>query len=152
MAFPPSFPTTFLLLNTFICLLTSSLSSPPLRTLNRIHMTPIHSSQKYTKLQLLQHALPRSKTRMERLSILANSATVGTMQSPVYSGEGEFLMNISIGTPPKPFSAIVDTGSDLIWTQCSPCTKCFDQPTPIFIPKIHLLTLPFHVLVNYAKT
>ncbi|WOH00537.1 hypothetical protein DCAR_0519903 [Daucus carota subsp. sativus] len=122
MAFSP-----FLVLITFLFLLTSSLSlsSPPLK----IHLTHLHSSQNYSKLQLLQHALARSKARVERLSMMA------TMQSPVFSGQGEFLMNISIGTPPKPFSAILDTGSDLIWTQCSPCTKCFDQPTPVFDPK-----------------
>lgn len=43
-------------------------------------------------------------------------------------------MGLSIGTPPAAFSAIVDTGSDLIWTQCLPCVDCFEQPTPIFNP------------------
>ncbi|KAI8031468.1 Aspartic proteinase nepenthesin-1 [Camellia lanceoleosa] len=28
----------------------------------------------------------------------------------------------------------MDTGSDLIWTQCKPCQQCFDQPTPVFDP------------------
>lgn len=27
--------------------------------------------------------------------------------------------------------AIVDTGSDLIWVQCSPCEKCFPHSTPL---------------------
>ncbi|XP_072980223.1 aspartic proteinase nepenthesin-1-like [Typha angustifolia] len=52
----------------------------------------------------------------------------------VHPGEGEFLMYLSIGTPPRPFSAILDTGSDLIWTQCTPCILCVEQPTPIFEP------------------
>lgn len=26
----------------------------------------------------------------------------------------------------------MDTGSDLIWTQCKPCLRCFSQPTPVF--------------------
>ncbi|KAJ3670368.1 hypothetical protein LUZ60_010692 [Juncus effusus] len=43
-------------------------------------------------------------------------------------------MEVSIGTPPTRVSAILDTGSDLIWTQCNPCTECFSQPTPIFTP------------------
>jgi hypothetical protein len=29
----------------------------------------------------------------------------------------------------------LDTGSDLIWTQCKPCSQCYKQPTPIFDPK-----------------
>lgn len=57
------------------------------------------------------------------------------VQTPVHAGVGEFLMTLSIGTPAKSFSAIVDTGSDLIWTQCEPCKQCYKQPTPIFNPK-----------------
>ncbi|KAM0004431.1 putative nepenthesin [Helianthus debilis subsp. tardiflorus] len=29
-----------------------------------------------------------------------------------------YTMSLAIGTPPKPFSAIMDTGSNLIWTKC----------------------------------
>ncbi|KAJ3670370.1 hypothetical protein LUZ60_010694 [Juncus effusus] len=47
---------------------------------------------------------------------------------------GDYLMQISIGTPALTFWAIADTGSDLIWTQCIPCTKCFAQPSPYFDP------------------
>lgn len=44
-------------------------------------------------------------------------------------------MELSIGTPPLSYPAVLDTGSDLIWTQCKPCSKCYKQPTPIFDPK-----------------
>ncbi|KAK8257064.1 hypothetical protein V6Z12_1Z007800 [Gossypium hirsutum] len=30
--------------------------------------------------------------------------------------------------------ALADTGSDLIWTQCSPCSQCFKQDAPLFDP------------------
>lgn len=43
-------------------------------------------------------------------------------------------MKLSVGTPAESFLAIMDTGSDLIWTQCKPCKQCFDQETPIFDP------------------
>ncbi|PKI72639.1 hypothetical protein CRG98_007016 [Punica granatum] len=56
-------------------------------------------------------------------------------ESPIHSGNGEFLMQLSIGTPGASFPAIMDTGSDLIWTQCKPCSQCYDQQTPIFDPK-----------------
>ncbi|KAF9608433.1 hypothetical protein IFM89_009799 [Coptis chinensis] len=49
-------------------------------------------------------------------------------------GSGEFYMDIAIGTPPNSYRAIMDTGSDLIWTQCQPCINCFRQPTLIFDP------------------
>uniref|UniRef100_J3MLK4 Peptidase A1 domain-containing protein n=1 Tax=Oryza brachyantha TaxID=4533 RepID=J3MLK4_ORYBR len=44
-------------------------------------------------------------------------------------------MNLSIGTPPVlTFSVLADTGSNLIWAQCAPCTECFQRPTPPFQP------------------
>nr|XP_033516374.1 aspartic proteinase CDR1-like [Nicotiana tomentosiformis] len=46
--------------------------------------------------------------------------------------EGEYLMKISIGTPPVEIVAIADTDSDLTWTQCMPCTNCFQQLAPLF--------------------
>ncbi|KAL6312633.1 hypothetical protein AAG906_019512 [Vitis piasezkii] len=58
-----------------------------------------------------------------------------SVEAPVHAGNGEFLMNLAIGTPAETYSAIMDTGSDLIWTQCKPCKVCFDQPTPIFDPE-----------------
>uniref|UniRef100_J3LYB9 Peptidase A1 domain-containing protein n=2 Tax=Oryza brachyantha TaxID=4533 RepID=J3LYB9_ORYBR len=56
------------------------------------------------------------------------------LQVPVHAGNGEFLMDVSIGTPALAYSAIVDTGSDLVWTQCKPCKDCFKQSTPVFDP------------------
>ncbi|KAL5667956.1 hypothetical protein ACJX0J_020177, partial [Zea mays] len=48
------------------------------------------------------------------------------------SGQAEYLMELAIGTPPVPFVALADTGSDLTWTQCKPCKLCFPQDTPIY--------------------
>lgn len=55
-------------------------------------------------------------------------------QSPVRAGAGEYLMTLTLGTPPQEFSVIVDTGSDLNWVQCMPCQVCYQQPTPKFDP------------------
>jgi hypothetical protein len=45
-----------------------------------------------------------------------------------------YVMSYSIGTPPFQFYGIVDTGSDLIWSQCKPCKPCFNQTSQIFDP------------------
>lgn len=45
-----------------------------------------------------------------------------------------YLMKLQIGTPPFEIEAILDTGSDLFWTQCLPCLHCYDQQAPIFDP------------------
>lgn len=104
----------------------------------RVDLTHVDSMGNFTKLQLLQRAALRSKHRMSRLvakaAALSSTDTSKSFKSPVHAGNGEFLMDLSIGTPSSPFLAILDTGSDLIWTQCKPCVQCFQQPTPIFDP------------------
>ncbi|MED6133861.1 hypothetical protein PIB30_032210 [Stylosanthes scabra] len=50
---------------------------------------------------------------------------------------GDYLMKIYIGTPPVERIAVADTGSDLVWVQCSPCddeSSCFSQDSPLFDP------------------
>ncbi|KAK9120362.1 hypothetical protein Syun_017979 [Stephania yunnanensis] len=47
-----------------------------------------------------------------------------------------FLLNISVGTPPIQTLAIADTGSDLTWTQCTPCPSCYKQDLPLFDPHL----------------
>lgn len=46
-----------------------------------------------------------------------------------------FLMNFSIGEPPIPQLAVMDTGSSLTWIKCLPCTTCSGQQSvPVFDP------------------
>ncbi|GJY50827.1 aspartic proteinase nepenthesin-1-like protein [Tanacetum coccineum] len=45
------------------------------------------------------------------------------MTSPMKEVRDVYTMNIALGTPPVSFSAIMDTGSDLIWTKCKPDKK-----------------------------
>ncbi|KAI3826879.1 hypothetical protein L1987_00938 [Smallanthus sonchifolius] len=47
-----------------------------------------------------------------------------------------YLMKISIGTPPQDIIGVADTGSDIIWTQCEPCSYCFNQTRPIYRPRV----------------
>ncbi|KAL4339584.1 hypothetical protein GQ457_08G015220 [Hibiscus cannabinus] len=43
---------------------------------------------------------------------------VATLESGVSLGSGEYFIDVFVGTPPKHFSLILDTGSDLNWIQC----------------------------------
>lgn len=56
------------------------------------------------------------------------------IQSTVIPNGGNYLMKIAIGTPPVEQFAALDTGSDLIWIQCQPCTSCYKQDAPFFDP------------------
>ncbi|CAL5068101.1 unnamed protein product [Urochloa decumbens] len=105
----------------------------------RVHLTHVDAHGNYSRLQLLQRAARRSHHRMSRLvstskKAAASPGAVGDLQVPVHAGNGEFLMDMAIGTPALSYAAIVDTGSDLVWTQCKPCVECFKQSTPVFDP------------------
>lgn len=50
-------------------------------------------------------------------------------------GIGNYVTNISLGTPAASYSMMVDTGSSLTWLQCLPCNiSCHKQSGPIFDP------------------
>lgn len=59
---------------------------------------------------------------------------VATVESGVAVGSGEYLVDVYVGTPPRRFQMIMDTGSDLNWLQCAPCHACFPQRGPVFDP------------------
>ncbi|PKI31350.1 hypothetical protein CRG98_048276 [Punica granatum] len=60
---------------------------------------------------------------------------MATLGSGVALGSGEYFMDVFVGTPPKHFLLILDTGSDLNWIQCVPCYDCFEQNGPHYDPK-----------------
>ncbi|KAI4305996.1 hypothetical protein L6164_029315 [Bauhinia variegata] len=64
-----------------------------------------------------------------------SSQLVAKVESGVSLGSGEYFMDVFVGTPPKRFSLILDTGSDLNWIQCVPCLACFEQNGPYYDPK-----------------
>ncbi|KAM6590359.1 hypothetical protein CsatA_012964 [Cannabis sativa] len=107
----------------------------------RVTLHHVDHGKNLTKLERLQRGIKRGSHRLQRLNAMVlaansdSSSSSSVFESPIRAGNGEFLMQLSIGTPPNAYSAIMDTGSDLIWTQCLPCETCFDQPTPIFDPR-----------------
>ncbi|XP_044482000.1 aspartic proteinase CDR1-like [Mangifera indica] len=64
-----------------------------------------------------------------------NQFNQNVAQADIINNRVSYLMNISVGSPPFPILAIADTGSDLIWTQCRPCTQCFSQKDALFDPR-----------------
>ncbi|MQM06167.1 hypothetical protein Taro_038985 [Colocasia esculenta] len=59
-----------------------------------------------------------------------------SVESGVTLGSGEYLADVFVGTPPRHFSVIMDTGSDLNWLQCQPCHACFEQHDPVYDPAL----------------
>jgi len=95
-----------------------------------------------TSIERLKRAIERSQDRLEKLQMSVVSknekfaAETKDVQAPVSAGNGEFLMKLAIGKPSLLYSAILDTGSDLTWTQCMPCSDCYKQSTPIYDPSL----------------
>lgn len=55
-------------------------------------------------------------------------------QRGISLGTGNYIVSLGLGTPAKDFSVVFDTGSDLSWVQCKPCTGCYEQQDPLFDP------------------
>lgn len=104
-------------------------------------LSPI-SPGNISSIERLKRAIERSQDRLEKLQMSAGlksvklGGQVKDVQAPVSAGNGEFLMQLAIGKPSLAYSAILDTGSDLTWTQCMPCSDCYKQPTPIYDPSL----------------
>jgi len=97
--------------------------------------SPLRSATAKTTGEIFIDAVKRGHARQESLAkhVLA-SVGAAAFQSPVSAGSGEYLVDISIGTPAQKFTSIVDTGSDLTWVQCLPCTECYTQTGAKFDP------------------
>ncbi|XP_020206524.1 aspartic proteinase CDR1-like [Cajanus cajan] len=86
-----------------------------------------------TPFQQLHNALQRSFKRVNHF-YPNKKRPQKTPQSVMSLSHGEYLMKYSIGTPPFEVMGIADTGSDLVWLQCKPCEKCYNQTDPLFDP------------------
>ncbi|KAL8062206.1 hypothetical protein ABFX02_02G131700 [Erythranthe guttata] len=84
--------------------------------------------------QRLANAVQRSFDRARRFDAKRIDSKQTDPRPEIVNARGEYLIQYSIGTPPVLSLGIFDTGSDLLWTQCKPCLKCFTQKLPIFTP------------------
>ncbi|KAJ3692949.1 hypothetical protein LUZ60_012044 [Juncus effusus] len=54
--------------------------------------------------------------------------------SGLSQGSGEYFIRVGVGTPAREQYLVIDSGSDVIWLQCVPCSECYTQTYPIFDP------------------
>ncbi|KAI3767702.1 hypothetical protein L2E82_18054 [Cichorium intybus] len=66
----------------------------------------------------LSKNLPKDQYAPSSRSKVKGAIHRPSVKSPVKASGDVYVTTLSIGTPPVTFSAIVDTGSDLIWTKC----------------------------------
>ncbi|CAL5007257.1 unnamed protein product [Urochloa decumbens] len=46
----------------------------------------------------------------------------------------QYVINVSIGKPAVMQTVMIDTGSDISWVHCKPCSPCHAQVDPVFDP------------------
>uniref|UniRef100_A0A0D9WZT3 Peptidase A1 domain-containing protein n=1 Tax=Leersia perrieri TaxID=77586 RepID=A0A0D9WZT3_9ORYZ len=101
----------------------------------RVGLTRVHSTPGVTASQFVRDALRRDTHRRARFLASSPSPSVSAPTRKDLPNGGEYIMTLSIGTPPLSYPAIADTGSDLVWTQCAPCgDQCFKQPGKLYNP------------------
>ncbi|KAH7438151.1 hypothetical protein KP509_04G002700 [Ceratopteris richardii] len=106
--------------------------------------------------ELLSQRLTRDSARVKAIEEMLEVAKAGAntadwepvkkeeslsqeeISSPIVSGlsqgSGEYFTRIGVGSPPSDAYFVMDTGSDLSWTQCQPCASCYKQSDPLFNP------------------
>ncbi|CAL0326396.1 unnamed protein product [Lupinus luteus] len=94
-------------------------------------LSPFYNSS-MTQSDLVIRAAFNSISRAKSLSL--NIAGNRDETAVVQSG-GTYIMGYYIGSIPTGTAAVLDTGSDLTWIQCVPCTKCYNQKLPLFNPR-----------------
>ena len=86
-----------------------------------------------TPQQRLANALRRSVNRVNHFRPTSSFST-NAVGSVIVPASGEYLMQYAVGTSLVKVLGVFDTGSDLTWLQCAPCTKCYQGKDPIFDP------------------
>ncbi|KAL8031874.1 hypothetical protein ABFX02_13G057800 [Erythranthe guttata] len=89
-----------------------------------------------------------------RREITNNDIFPNTIRPRITRSSYLYTIDASIGTPPRKRTFIFDTGSELTWTQCTPCVHCFKQDYPLFDPKTstsYKRLTPSHALARFFQ-
>ncbi|XP_010265215.1 PREDICTED: protein ASPARTIC PROTEASE IN GUARD CELL 1 [Nelumbo nucifera] len=90
-----------------------------------------------TKVDLAVKGIKKSDLKpllMENAVQPSSKDLEGPVISGMSQGSGEYFSRLGIGVPAKQLYMVIDTGSDVNWVQCAPCTDCYDQADPIYEP------------------
>ncbi|KQJ85282.1 protein ASPARTIC PROTEASE IN GUARD CELL 2 [Brachypodium distachyon] len=116
----------------------STTRRPSLQLLHRDTVSGTkHPSRRHAVLALASRDTARVAYLQRRLSPSPSPSSTSSVESGgtiVSHGSGEYLVRVGIGSPPLEQHLVADTGSDVIWVQCSPCSDCYAQGDPLFDP------------------
>ncbi|KAH0687513.1 protein ASPARTIC PROTEASE IN GUARD CELL 1-like [Solanum tuberosum] len=102
-------------------------------TLSRLERDSARVSSLTMKLQLALNNFNHSDLKPVETMVQPED-----LQTPITSGasqgSGEYFTRLGLGQPVKEYYMVLDTGSDITWVQCEPCSDCYQQSDPIFSP------------------
>ncbi|KAL6858810.1 hypothetical protein ACP4OV_017812 [Aristida adscensionis] len=106
----------------------------------RVDLSHPYAGSSLSRHDLFRHAARASKVRAARLTdnlarVLGSGGDISGADVPIapLSDQGHTL-TVGIGTPPQPHTLILDTGSDLIWTQSTLSRRTARQREPLYDP------------------
>ncbi|KAG6557488.1 hypothetical protein Mapa_000761 [Marchantia paleacea] len=85
----------------------------------RIHKSVRRSQARASAFRTIGAAGVTPRGKHFDSTVEVSSKAGSGFQSPVSAAPGAYIMSISLGSPPQRRTAIVDTGSDLVWLQCA---------------------------------
>ncbi|GMH12487.1 hypothetical protein Nepgr_014328 [Nepenthes gracilis] len=103
------------------------------------HSFSLRMSRDATRVAALVHRLSirGANTPSDGVGV-NNNYEVDAFGSEVVSGidegSGEYFVRIGVGSPPRSQYMVIDSGSDIVWVQCQPCSPCYRQSDPVFDP------------------
>ncbi|CAM6048421.1 unnamed protein product [Sphagnum compactum] len=83
-----------------------------------------HDKLRFTNIMMQQQQMMRGRQDFEVVDFTLNGN---------FNADGLYYTEIQLGTPPQSFYVQMDTGSDLLWIDCSPCSGC-PQTSTLQIP------------------
>ncbi|OEL35359.1 Aspartyl protease family protein [Dichanthelium oligosanthes] len=99
---------------------------------------PLNSVSVGVELGLDNHIHPSASLVMgPRRAVLAASLPellIGAGEEFRLTNSLEYVITVGIGSPVVTQTVLIDTGSDVSWVQCKPCSQCHSQADPLFDP------------------
>lgn len=113
-----------------------------LKLIHRDKLTKPHFP--FNSSKLFEARIDRDLKRVSRIIHRIRNGGVGyrveefgsDVVSGMDQGSGEYFVRIGVGSPAKNQYMVLDSGSDIVWVQCQPCTQCYHQSDPVFDPSL----------------
>ncbi|XP_072952777.1 aspartic proteinase NANA, chloroplast-like [Typha angustifolia] len=101
-------------------------------------------SQPYFKLPLTANTpfISATEALIHDSLRLSSSSLTAPIVSAASSGAGHYVASLHLGTPPQLLRLVADTGSDLVWSRCSPSSR--PRSSSAFFPRLSSSFSPFH--------